>query len=89
MPVGADPSEVTAGQVHMLAHYCDVDEEGGTMVFYRNDGDAHLVLVEGALGPGTLEGGAWAGTYANLETPLEGFYREVMVVVERAEGEAK
>ncbi|MGI9951374.1 hypothetical protein V3F56_03345 [Moorellaceae bacterium AZ2] len=84
MPVDADPSEVTAGQIHMLAHEVTVDEEGGTIIFYRSDGDAHLVLVEKALAPGVLEGGAWAGRYSNLQTPVEGFHPDVMLVVEPA-----
>ncbi len=87
MPVNADPSELTAGQMHVLVHEVAADDEGGTLVFYRSDGDAHIVLVENALAPGVLEGGAWVGRYANLQTPLNGFQKEVVLVVQKAEEE--
>lgn len=87
MPLDGDPSEYTAGQMHFLVHDVAAYEDGGTLTFYRNDGDAHIVLVENALAPGVLEGGAWVGRYANLQTPLDGFQKEVVLVVQKAEEE--
>lgn len=89
MPFNADPSELTAGQMHVLVHEVAADDKGGTLIFYRSDGDAHIVLVENALAPGVLEGGAWVGRYANLQTPLDGFQKEVVLVVQKAEEEER
>ncbi|MGQ9498518.1 MAG: hypothetical protein ACUVSP_09595 [Desulfotomaculales bacterium] len=83
---GENPAEFTAGQVHLLADEVAADDEGGTLCFYRRDGGGHVVLVEQALSDGVLEGGAWVGRYANLTTPVEGFQRDVLVVVQPDEG---
>ncbi|MGB9845901.1 MAG: hypothetical protein ACPLRH_00155 [Desulfotomaculales bacterium] len=83
MPLEGDPSEITAGQVHLVAHQVYVDDRSGTVIFCRKDGEAHIVLVEGALAPGVSEGGAWAGYYANLSCTVEGFRTGVMVVVDK------
>ncbi|MEW6448851.1 MAG: hypothetical protein AB1426_12360 [Bacillota bacterium] len=87
VPTGQDvnPAEVTAGQAHLLADGVAAGEDGGTLCFYRRDGGGHLVLVERALSPGVLEGGAWVGRYVNLTVPVDGFRPEVLVVVEKAE----
>jgi hypothetical protein len=74
---------LTAGYITVMADAVELD---GGMIYCRQGDNFPAVLVEGALGEGTVNGPAWVAAYGNLTVPVPGFRPQAVVVFEQVLG---